>query len=207
MRLVAAILTVAINVGMCLAEAAESDQNYKREQIIKEYVSKTRPDLVLLATKKDKIIAKEAASSVIKSTDATFSYLAATKLSNDKIQVYEAAWIPLRATLGEDPQDPATLKEMNEFRTNILLAASARSSKSTVFVTASNGNGATVRYAKAADAARLENYLLLGVTPFSPHELERGTYVFKAFRDGVETGSTGNIPCTASTTTVNIVEN
>jgi hypothetical protein len=82
------------------------------------------------------------------------------------------------------------------------------SSTCTVVVGASKGTGAIVKYAKAADAVRMGAFKDMGFTLVT-QEIERAEYIFKSYRSGKETGSTGRVPCVSSTkpVTVTIPEN
>jgi hypothetical protein len=117
---------------------------------------------------------------------------------------YEAYWKRLQdSPLLTRPESPKLLAVvLTSFSTNLRLAAEG--GRCTVSVSASKGNGATVKCAKAADAAA-GPYTELGISA-TQAELEKADYIFIAIRNGNETGRTDRRDCTGAKQTVEIPE-
>jgi hypothetical protein len=122
----------------------------------------------------------------------------------DKLKTYEEYW----KILQDSPQvkkadSPQMLNAiLVSYGKNLLLAAEGK--RCTVTASASNGSGAVVKCAKAADA-KSGPFLELGISAVSA-EVEKAEYVFIAYRKNKETGRTDRKDCTGDNQTVEIPE-
>jgi hypothetical protein len=129
---------------------------------------------------------------------ATFAELRRRDLMNNKMISYEKYWKNV-----VKPESPRILAIMlTSYAKNLILAAEG--GRCTVSASASGGNGAVVKCAKAADAND-GPFNELGISTVQA-EVEKANYVFIAFRNGKETGRTDQKDCTGSTQTVEISE-
>jgi len=148
--------------------------------------------------------ANAAAKKIASNTAEFFVLLNRQNLLDDRTQSYEALWTyGIAPAITADAKDATAALQLEQFGTNFV--AAQNKDKCTVTVSTMPKPGATIHYAKAADAQR---------HVFTPHslptintfEVERATYSFRVLRGGTQTGGVDGIKCTDPTQLVVIDE-
>jgi hypothetical protein len=137
--------------------------------------------------------AGELSKKLTKSVDTIFEELGEKSLLNEKLQAHRDQWVTLREKIMRDPRSRDIQGSYSRFVK--YLVDGAKGTKCTVVVSASNGEGARVKEAKAADAVAGGSFIDLGNSTVVA-ELEPAEYFFKAFRKDKETGHTDRVKCT-----------
>lgn len=183
---------------------AEDQSDRERYGIVSKYHKLSLTDASALMVSDNPKQAFEAASDFTIKTDNTFSQLGKLRLLDNKMVVYQEHWSSsLKPALKNNPRDTGTVFKVGLFRSEIEKAA--QGGNCTIVITASNGEGAFVHYAKAQDADLGRSYKQLPGTTTIIQELERAEYKFKSIREGRQTGKTDIVACTDSKTPVKLV--
>lgn len=185
-------LTIGLFTLFTLVESCWADEAaIKRQQIIAESfkaADKHLEEWKAATTNKE---AARAADSLIAAGNDCFQKLKDADLLNAKLQAYHTHWEHLSAVVQKNANKKGLLEQLDDFIKNLKLAAIG--GRCTVSVTTSNGDGATIKYAKIADVDK--PFMTLGQSPVLK-EIEKGDYDFKSYRGDTETGDSGRTPCT-----------
>lgn len=187
---VIAFPVILLSTPLCHGQA---DVKATREKVTAEYWEKSIPLIAKLRKTNDKEEVVAVGKLLVSKGDATFVVLTDEKAMDDKLKAYEVRWVDMKGQFLKDPGDRRSLLKIEEFSINVKLAG--KGDKCTVSISATNGSGATVKYAKAADAAKGKFDEFPEQTTIM-REIEPANYVFKSFRNGKETGKKGPVDCT-----------
>ena len=98
---------------------------------------------------------------LVQKTDYTFNLLQQNQLLDMKLQAYKHSWLDLKPDLSKNPTDPMTRAKFQVFFKNF--ASATDGTNCTFVVSASQGEGALVMYAKAQDVDTGRQYRELGM--------------------------------------------
>jgi hypothetical protein len=169
-----------------------------RIQFFEGYESRTKLPIkgvkAALAAKKDPDLSD--LDEIRQATTKTFAQLDKSGLLDPRLAAYENQWTKLKDLKAA----PAEFGERAVTFVEAFIAcgtAAHKGTKATVTVGASKGDGALIKYVKAADAAAGVPSNQFGISLVTK-EIERAAYIFQAFRNGKETGRTDRVDCTDS---------
>ena len=184
--------------------AGQPEQPSKRKiEIFATYQTQTSGPLLELAAaaKEKKVPNKSTVERIKTATDETFSILHSEKLMTTRLDAYESHWTSIKKI-----EDGLVFGvKATPFVKAFTVAGQDGANKvstCTILVSASKGDGAVIRYIKSAEL-KGGKFKELGVTVVI-QEVERAEYVFKSYRNDVETGSTQGVPYVDAKKTVKI---
>lgn len=175
-----------------------------RRQTVTRFVESYESQIKELKSADSAEAARAIANKLSKETGAFFLSLNRQNLTNDRTQAYEVLWnYEVRPFIVASPFEKENQEELGRFGAR--LKDSIDDGKCTVEVSSLPEPGATIQYAKAADADR--GAFTEHAKPTSDtFEVERAKYVFQALRNKKKTGESGSIDCTVPHKTIFIQE-
>ena len=195
---------IAVFDGLLCVFLASADVTVLSQRVLARYVPALQTLITEVESAPNPVALAKASSALVSVGDDAFNALSSVGVANDALALHELDWqYSIRPRLEGHPQDRILLADLAGYPTSLALAAGSETC--TIVVSGSRGKGATLRYASKADANR-GDFAEAPTPTMVTLVLPKGSYVFKLFRDGKETGSLGPVHCDGTSPGIEVPE-